>query len=99
MPSTWFITGASRGIGRELAEQALARGDRVAATLRHPEHLDDLAAIHDDRFWVRQLDVTDTVQMGRVIKEAFTDHERIDPSANRSLSNGCRGVRPRSLPP
>jgi NAD(P)-dependent dehydrogenase (short-subunit alcohol dehydrogenase family) len=78
MSSTWFITGASRGIGRELTEQALARGDSVAATLRHPEQLDDLAVVHGDRLWVRQLDVTDTVRMGHVVKEAFTDHERID---------------------
>ncbi len=78
MSTTWFITGASRGIGRELTEQALARGDCVAATLRHPEQLDDLAAVHGDRLWVRQLDVTDTMQLGRVVKEAFTDHERID---------------------
>src|SRR5260370_6001495 len=27
---------------------------------------------------MRQLDVTNTVQMGRVVEEAFTDHERID---------------------
>ena len=33
MATTWFITGASRGLGRELTEQALARGDRFAATL------------------------------------------------------------------
>ena len=33
-PTTWFVTGASRGFGRELTEQVLARGDRVAATLR-----------------------------------------------------------------
>jgi len=78
MSSAWFITGASRGMGRELTEQALARGDRVAATLRHPEQLDDLAVVHGDRLWVRQLDVTDTVRMGHVVKEAFTDHERID---------------------
>lgn len=78
MSSTWFITGASRGFGRELSEQALARGDRVAATLRHPEQLDDLATIYGDRLWVRQLDVTDTAQMERVIKDAFNDHERID---------------------
>jgi NAD(P)-dependent dehydrogenase (short-subunit alcohol dehydrogenase family) len=31
MMSTWFITGASRGFGRELTEQLLARGDRDAA--------------------------------------------------------------------
>ncbi len=78
MSSTWFITGASRGIGRELTEQVLARGDRVAATLRHPEQLNDLTTVHGDRLWVRQLDVTDTMQMGRVVKEAFNDHERID---------------------
>jgi NAD(P)-dependent dehydrogenase (short-subunit alcohol dehydrogenase family) len=78
MSTTWFITGASRGLGRELTEQALARGDHVAATLRTPSQLDDLAAVHGDRLWVRPLDVTDTVQMSRVVKEAFTDHERID---------------------
>ena len=78
MSTTWFITGASRDLGRELAEQALARGDRVAATLRTPSQLDDLAAVAGDRLWVRQLDVTDTMQMGRVVKEAFNDHKRID---------------------
>ncbi len=78
MSSTWFITGASRGMGRELTEQALARGDLVAATLRTPSQLDDLVAVHGHRLWVRQLDVTDTVQMGQVVQEAFTDHERID---------------------
>ena len=78
MSSTWFITGASRGMGRELTEQALARGDCVAATLRTPSQLDDLVAVHGHRLWVRQLDVTDTIQMGQVVQEAFTDHERID---------------------
>ncbi len=78
MSYTWFITGASRGLGRELTEQVLTRGDRVAATLRTPKPLDDLVAVSGDRFWVRQLDVTDTLRMGRVVEEAFTDHERID---------------------
>src|SRR3989442_12793255 len=78
MSSTWFITGASRGMDRELTEKALTRGDRVAATLRTPSQLDDLVAVHGHRLWVRQLDVTDTMQMGRVVEEAFTDHERID---------------------
>lgn len=31
---TWLIVGASRGIGHEFAEQLLARGDRVIATIR-----------------------------------------------------------------
>jgi NAD(P)-dependent dehydrogenase (short-subunit alcohol dehydrogenase family) len=36
MSKTWFITGASKGFGREWAEAALERGDRVAATARRP---------------------------------------------------------------
>ena len=77
-PSTWFVTGASRGFGRELTEQVLARGGRVAATLRRPAQLDDLAAQYRDRLWVRALDVTDTGQMRRVVREAFADLGRID---------------------
>ena len=39
---TWFITGTSRGFGREWTRAALERGDRVAATARDPATLDDL---------------------------------------------------------
>jgi NAD(P)-dependent dehydrogenase (short-subunit alcohol dehydrogenase family) len=78
MSNTWFVTGASRGMGRELVEQLLARGARVAATLRRPERLDDLAARYGDRLWVRALDVTDTARMRAVVAEAFVAHERID---------------------
>ncbi len=77
-PATWFVTGASRGFGRELTEQLLARGDRVAATLRHPVQLDELAARYGDRLWVRALDVTDTGQLRRVLREAFTELGGVD---------------------
>ena len=76
--TTYLITGASRGIGRELTEQALANGDRVAATLRRPEQLDDLKRQYGDRLWTRRLDVTDTAAIERVVGEAFADHDRID---------------------
>jgi NAD(P)-dependent dehydrogenase (short-subunit alcohol dehydrogenase family) len=75
---TWLITGASRGLGRELTEQLLARGDRVAATLRKPDQLADLAAMHGDRLWVRALDVTDTAAMRAVVDAAFAELGRID---------------------
>jgi NAD(P)-dependent dehydrogenase (short-subunit alcohol dehydrogenase family) len=78
MAKTWFVTGASRGMGRELVEQLLAGGDRVAATLRRPGRLDDLAAEYGDRLWVRSLDVTDTARLRAVVDEAFTAHDRID---------------------
>jgi NAD(P)-dependent dehydrogenase (short-subunit alcohol dehydrogenase family) len=75
---TWFVTGASRGFGRELTGQLLARGHRVAATLRRPEQLDDLAARYRDRLWVRVLDVTDTPLIRRVVGQAFADLGRVD---------------------
>jgi len=39
---TWFITGTSRGFGREWAIAALDRGDRGAATARDTSTPDDL---------------------------------------------------------
>ncbi len=55
----WFITGASRGFGREWAIAALERGDQVAATARTPSMLDDLAARYGGRLLALQLDVDD----------------------------------------
>ncbi|CAJ1587464.1 SDR family oxidoreductase [[Mycobacterium] wendilense] len=78
MAKTWFITGASRGMGRELVEQTLRRGDSVAATLRRPEQLDDLAQRYGDRLWRRALDVTDAAAVRAVVHEAFAALGRID---------------------
>jgi NAD(P)-dependent dehydrogenase (short-subunit alcohol dehydrogenase family) len=75
---TWMITGTSSGLGRELTEQLLARGDRVAATLRRPHVLAELASQYPDRLWVRQLDVTDTRRTRAVVDEAWSDLGRVD---------------------
>ncbi|WP_408625838.1 SDR family NAD(P)-dependent oxidoreductase [Burkholderia cenocepacia] len=55
----WFITGATSGLGRAWAEAALERGDRVAATGRGIERLDDLVARFGDALLPLRLDVTD----------------------------------------
>lgn len=78
MATTWFITGSSRGMGRELVEQLLERGDTVVATLRRPEQLDGLAQRHGDRLMRLALDVTDSAAVRRVVDEAFATHPRID---------------------
>ena len=78
MARTWLVTGASSGIGRKLAEKLLARGDRVAATLRKMRALDDLRAQHGDRLWVAPLDVTDLTRVRAVVDRAFGELGRID---------------------
>lgn len=75
---TWFITGTSSGFGRQLTEQLLARGDRVAATARRLESLDDLAARYGDQLWRARLDVTDTAALRAVTDRAFAELGRID---------------------
>ena len=78
MPKTWFITGASSGFGRQLTELLLQRGDRVAATVRKPDALQDLAAKHGERLWTAILDVTDAAAVRNVINRAFAELQRID---------------------
>ena len=78
MTRTWFITGTSSGFGRELTGQLLARGDRVAATARRTDALDDLAARYGDQLWRARLDVTDTSELREVVDRAFTELGRVD---------------------
>jgi NAD(P)-dependent dehydrogenase (short-subunit alcohol dehydrogenase family) len=63
----WFITGGSGGLGRHLAEHALAHGDRVVATVRRSAALDDLRATYGDRLTVEILDVTRPAEVDAVI--------------------------------
>jgi NADP-dependent 3-hydroxy acid dehydrogenase YdfG len=64
--ATWFITGTSSGFGRHLTELLLERGDRVAATCREIEAMDDLEGRYGHRLWKAALDVTDTSSPSRV---------------------------------
>ena len=75
---TWFITGTSSGLGRIMAEQLLAWGERVAATARKTASLDDLKAQYGPQLWVRSLDVTDPQAIRRVVGEAFHELGRVD---------------------
>jgi NAD(P)-dependent dehydrogenase (short-subunit alcohol dehydrogenase family) len=70
MSKTWFITGASKGFGREWAEAALERGDRVAATARRPETLDALVERHGDAVLALQLDVNDRSACFAAVEQA-----------------------------
>ena len=75
---TWFITGASSGLGRIMTETLLARGARVAATVRRADALDTLKAEHGERLRVVVLDVTDTAALRREVNDVFAAFTRVD---------------------
>ena len=84
MQKTWFITGSSRGFGRELVVAALEAGDRVAATARRPEQLDDLAAQYGDRILPLALDVTDPQRVRAALDQAHAGFGRLDVIVNNA---------------
>ncbi|SDR97787.1 NADP-dependent 3-hydroxy acid dehydrogenase YdfG [Nocardioides scoriae] len=84
MSKVWFITGASKGFGREWAEAALERGDSVAATARRPETLDALVATHGDRVLPLQLDVTDREAGRAAVRRAAEHFGRLDVVVNNA---------------
>ena len=84
MTKTWFITGASRGFGRHWAEAALERGDRVAATARNPETLDELVKTYGDAVLALELDVTDHAADFATIERAHEHFGRLDVVINNA---------------
>ena len=84
MSRNWLITGTSSGLGREMVELLLARGDHVAATLRKRGALDPLQMRYRERLWVAELDVTDSDAVRAVVDRAFNELGRIDVVVNNA---------------
>jgi NAD(P)-dependent dehydrogenase (short-subunit alcohol dehydrogenase family) len=84
MAKTWFITGTSRGFGREWASAALERGDRVAATARDPKTLDDLAEQHGDALLALELDVTNRDAVFESVRRAHEHFGGLDVVVNNA---------------
>ena len=80
---TWFITGANRGIGLEIARAALQAGHRVVATARHRQAVDDALGERDDVLAL-DLDVTDPMQIAAAVAAARTHFGRIDVLVNNA---------------
>jgi NAD(P)-dependent dehydrogenase (short-subunit alcohol dehydrogenase family) len=81
---TWFITGTSRGFGREWAIAALDRGDKVAATARNLATLDDLVAEYGDAILPIELDVTDREAAFAAVRQAHERFGRLDVVVNNA---------------
>jgi NAD(P)-dependent dehydrogenase (short-subunit alcohol dehydrogenase family) len=80
----WFVTGASRGLGRAFTEAALAAGDRVVGAARDVTPLDDLAAEHPGRLLALNLDVTDRSAVFDVVDNAVEHFGRLDVVVNNA---------------
>jgi NAD(P)-dependent dehydrogenase (short-subunit alcohol dehydrogenase family) len=82
----WLITGCSTGFGRILARRALERGERVVATARRAESIQDLASVakRPGQLLTLELDVTQLDQIRSVVGEANQTFGRIDVLINNA---------------
>lgn len=83
-PRTWLITGATSGIGRELALQALENGDAVSVIARDTAPLDELAEAHGDRLLLVRADVRDEQAVREAVERTLSRFGRIDVVANNA---------------
>ncbi|MEN0136549.1 MAG: oxidoreductase [Rhodococcus sp. (in: high G+C Gram-positive bacteria)] len=82
--ATWLITGASRGFGREVALEALRRGDNVIATARTVDQLADIISEGGDRALAVPLDVTDPAQVKVATEQALQGFGAVDVLFNNA---------------
>jgi NAD(P)-dependent dehydrogenase (short-subunit alcohol dehydrogenase family) len=79
----WFVTGAGRGMGVDIATAALAAGHAVVATGRNPERVRAALGAHDDLLAVT-LDVTDPADAQAAVTAAVDRFGRIDVLVNNA---------------
>ena len=80
----WFITGASTGFGRILAEEVLRTGGKVVATARKLDKIVDLEAKYPKAAKALALDVTDAGQVDSVVTQAFAQFGQVDVLVNNA---------------
>lgn len=79
---TWLITGASRGLGAEIAKAVLAAGDRLIATARNQADLQQFGTNKD--VLLLSMDVTDEAQVKAAIATSLEKFGQIDVLVNNA---------------
>ncbi len=79
----WFVTGAGRGMGVDIAKAALSAGNAVVATARRADTVRASLGEHDDLLAV-ELDITDTASVEAAVRAAVERFGRIDVLVNNA---------------
>ena len=86
MSKVFLITGAGRGLGTDIARQALAAGHQVVATGRRPEHVLHALGGEQDNLLATALDITDPAAAQRAVQAATDRFGRIDVLVNNAAN-------------
>ena len=82
--TVWFITGASSGFGKSLAQHAIEKGYKVVATARRQEKLKELGAAAPEQVLPVKMDVTQREEVKQAIEKAIAHWGRIDVLINNA---------------
>jgi NAD(P)-dependent dehydrogenase (short-subunit alcohol dehydrogenase family) len=81
---TWLVTGCSTGFGRAIAQAVLAEGDKLIATARNPDTIEDFVADYPDRAIAIALDVTDLNSIATAVDFGLAQFGSIDVLVNNA---------------
>ena len=84
MAKIWLITGSGNGLGRDIAEAALAAGDSVVAGARRTEELDPLVAQYGGRVKPVKLEVREEAAAKTAVQLAVDAFGRLDVLVNNA---------------
>jgi NAD(P)-dependent dehydrogenase (short-subunit alcohol dehydrogenase family) len=84
MSKVWLVTGSASGLGRNIVEAVLASGDRLVATARDTQRLEDLVKKYGDRVRTASLDVTDEKGALAAVQVAVKAFGRLDVVVNNA---------------
>ena len=84
MAQVWLITGSGNGLGRDIAEAALAAGNNVVAGARRPKELNAFVDQYGERIAPIKLDVRDEEAAKAAVQEAVNTYGRLDVLVNNA---------------
>src|SRR5215831_5170377 len=84
MSKVWLVTGSASGLGRDIAEAVLTSGDRLLATARDPQRLNDLVERYGEQVSTAPLDVSDEAAANAAVAKAVDVFGRLDVLVNNA---------------